>query len=292
MSKELRDRIQSILDKPLIDLETVDTISHADFYNNYIKKKRPVKIKNMMHDWGATKKWSLDYFEEIGKNMEAYISKGNIRQNETKWEYGNFLDYMEEIKKYDGEEDVTYLANLSILRLFPELAKDVDFSILSDKKIKDSMSIWIGPKGTITGFHQDRADNILAQVRGSKVWLLVDNKQSNLMYRSNKFEPGSILSEIDLENFDKDKYPLLQNADIYYVEIGPGELVFNPKNWWHCVYSTDTSISVNCMSYTPYDYVEGKLKSFTKITLHNLGLYGNNDCVCHYIDKNGKRIRR
>jgi lysine-specific demethylase 8 len=292
MSQELRDRIQNLLDKPLLDLETIDKISHEDFLKNYVKKHKPVKITNMMHDWSATKNWSLDYFEKIGQNKEAYISKGNIRQQETKWEFGNFVDYVKQIRHEQEQTDATYLSNIPIMKLFPELKNDVDFSMLSDHKIADSMSIWIGPKGTITGFHQDRADNILAQVKGSKVWLIVDNSQSEFMYRSNKFEPGSILSEIDLENFDRDKYPLFQKADVYFVEINEGDMVFNPKNSWHCVYSTDTSISVNCMSYSMYDYIEGKIKSFTKVKLHEMGLYGTKDCVCHFKDENGKRIRR
>ena len=109
MSQELRNRIQSLLDKPLLDLETIDYISHKDFLNNYIKKKKPVKITNMMNNWGATKKWSLDYFEEIGKNKEAYISKGNIRQQETKWEYGNFVDYVNQIRNAKDHKNITYL---------------------------------------------------------------------------------------------------------------------------------------------------------------------------------------
>lgn len=292
MSKELRQRIQSLLDKPLLELETVDNISSSDFYNDYIKKGVPVKMTNMMNDWKAVKTWSLDYFEEIGKDKETYISKGNIRQQETKWEYGSFLEYIQKIKGSSSEKELTYLSNLSIMKLFPELEKDVDFSILSDHKVKDSKSIWIGPKGTITGFHQDRADNILAQVKGSKVWLIVDNKQSDLMYESDKYEPGSILSEIDLENFEKEKYPLFQKADIYFVEIAEGEMVFNPKGFWHCVYSTDTSISVNCFSYSNLDFIGGKLKSFAQVKLHNMGLYRPNNCVCHYNDENGIRRRR
>ncbi|OIQ28530.1 MAG: hypothetical protein BM564_09010 [Bacteroidetes bacterium MedPE-SWsnd-G2] len=292
MSQELRQRIQALLDKPLLDLETVDNISHSDFYNNYVKKGKPVKMTNMMNDWEATKSWSLDYFEDIGKDKETYISKGNIRQQETKWEYGSFLEYIKKIKAPTSENEQTYLSNLSIMKLFPELENDVDFSILSDHKVKDSKSIWIGPKGTITGFHQDRADNILAQVKGSKVWLIVDNKQSHLMYESDKYEPGSILSEIDLENFDREKYPLFQEADIYFVEINEGDMVFNPKNFWHCVYSTDKSISVNCFSYSNLDYIGGKLKSFAQVKLHNMGLYRPKNCVCHYNDDNGVRRRR
>ncbi|TXE15638.1 hypothetical protein ES692_15730 [Psychroserpens burtonensis] len=111
------------------------------------------------------------------------------------------------------------------------------------------------------------------------------------MHVSKKFEPKIGLSEIDFDNYDKDKHPLIQNADIYYVVLGPGEMLFNPKNWWHCVYSTNASISVNCMSYTNYDFIEGKLKSNWKILLHKHGLYVK-DYVCHYIDDNGKRMRR
>lgn len=292
MSQELRNQIQSLLDKPLLDLEVTDRISHQDFYTNYVKKHKPVKITNMMNHWPAMDRWTLDFFEDIGTDKQAYVSKGNIRQQETKWEYGSFVDYIKQIKNSERKEDVTYLSNLSVMNLFPELKDDIDFSLLNDHKVKDSQSIWIGPKGTLTGFHQDRADNILAQIYGTKVWLIVDNKQSSYMYKSKKFEPGSVLSEIDMANYDRKRFPLLQEADIYYVEINPGDMVFNPKNSWHCVYSTSKSISVNCMSFSKSELLEEKLESFLKVNLHNMGLYANSDCVCHYYDEQGKRQRR
>jgi hypothetical protein len=111
------------------------------------------------------------------------------------------------------------------------------------------------------------------------------------MHLSKKSEPELELSEIDFDNYDREKHPLIQNADIYYAVLDRGEMLFNPKNWWHCIYSTNPSISVNCMSCTNYAFIEDKLKSNWKILLHKYRLYGK-DCVCHYIDDNGKRMRR
>ena len=100
MAKAIIDKVQGLLNQPLQDINTIEKIDHDDFFKNHIKKNKPVKITQMMDHWKATELWSLDYFEEIGKNKETYTYKGNIRQNETNWQYGAFQDYLNEIRKY------------------------------------------------------------------------------------------------------------------------------------------------------------------------------------------------
>lgn len=290
MHKSIINRVQNILNNTLVAINELEKISHDDFYQNHIKKNSPVKLTQMMDQWEASKLWSLDYFEKIGKDKETYMYRGNIRQNDTNWQFGAFQDYLNDIRNSDKSE--TYLGNMPIAKMFPELLEHVDFSLISNNTIRNSTSLWIGPPGTITGWHTDRlANNILALIEGRKLVFLVSPKENRKMYPSNKYEPGSRLSSINMENFNEVKHSLFKNATVFYTIIHPGEMLFIPQNWWHCVYGLDISISSNNFGFTPIDNFKMKVSELIKRKLHNMNLYGK-ECVCHYYDENGKRQRR
>ncbi len=244
----------------------------------------------MMDHWKATELWSLDYFEEIGKNKETYTYKGNIRQNDTNWQFGAFQDYLNEIRNTDTE---TYLGNMPIAQMFPELLEHVDFSLISKNTVRNSTSLWIGPAGTLTGWHTDRlANNILALIEGRKLVFLVSPKDSDRMYPSKKYEPGSRLSDVNMEDFDDVAHANFKDVQVQYTIIHPGEMLFIPQTWWHCVYGLDISISSNNFAFTPLDNFKMKSSELIKRKLHSVGLYGRKDCVCHYINDEGKRVKR
>ncbi len=293
MYQELLDRIQSYSDKPLKNIESIERISHEDFNNNYMKKNKPVVMTQMMNDWEATKSWSPQYFKEIGKDKETYMAKGNNFQEDTKWEYGSFLKSIEDIEEAERTgKKAGYLMNLSLVKMFPQLKEHVDFSLISNYKVRDSLSFWIGPGGTITSWHTDRlADNILAQIHGHKLVLLASPKDSKYMHKSSKYEPGSEISSVNLEDSKPEDFPLYKkHVQVQYVILEPGKMVFVPKKWWHCVYGLDLSISSNNFGFSAYDNFKMKANEFIRRKLHNAGLYGK-DCVCHYTDENGNRVR-
>ncbi|MEM5564863.1 cupin-like domain-containing protein [Psychroserpens sp. AS72] len=291
MEQDILKRVQSILNKDLKEINTIEKISHEGFYKNHIKKNTPVKLTKMMSHWKAMELWSLDYFEKVGKDKETFMYKGNIRQNDTNWQFGAFQDYLNEIRSTKTD---TYLGNMPIAKMFPELLEHVDFSLISNNTIRNSTSLWIGPPGTITGWHTDRlANNILALVEGRKLVFLVNPKESKSnMYPSDKYEPGSRLSDVNMENFDNDKHPNFKDANVMYTIINPGEMLFIPQTWWHCVYGLDVSISSNNFGFTPIDNFKMKSAELIKRKLHNAGLYSTKDCVCHYVNESGKRVKR
>jgi hypothetical protein len=292
MHNTIRSYVQDILNNPIEEIKEIDTITHQNFHNTYTNSNSPVVMTEMMANWPAKTKWDLDFFEKIGKDKQAFISKGNIRQGITDWEFGDFLSYIQEIKDYKINKSNAYLSNLSLLKLFPELANDVDFSLVSKYKKHNSTSFWIGPPGTITGWHTDRLnDNILAQVYGKKLVFLVSPDQNSKMPLSDKYEPGSKLCAVSMEDFDENNHKTFKDVKVKYALLEPHSMLFIPKNWWHCVYGIDISISSNNFGHTGIDHFRMKSSEIAKRQLHSLGLYGKN-CVCHYYDDNGKRQKR
>ena len=49
----------------LTEIERVKTISKEDFYNNFIKKQKPVVVEQLTSDWPAYAKWNLEYIKEV-----------------------------------------------------------------------------------------------------------------------------------------------------------------------------------------------------------------------------------
>ena len=48
----------------LTPIDVVENINREDFYQNYLKPRRPVVIKGLTRNWPARDKWSLDYMKE------------------------------------------------------------------------------------------------------------------------------------------------------------------------------------------------------------------------------------
>ena len=144
------------------------------------------------------------------------------------------MDYGDYIRRIADESDRLgsqpgYLSVFKLFRAFPQLKSDVDFSVLSRHKVKNTAAGWIGPAGTVTGYHLDWGDNVLAQICGRKEVRLVAPEDSKYMYPSNRFDQGTKLSQMDVDNFDEVRFPLFKKATEYRVVIHPGEMLFIPR---------------------------------------------------------------
>ena len=282
-------------------IERVTRISEEQFYKEYLLPKKPLVMTDMISHWGAMQKWSFDFFLQLQSEQEVHVEIGNVAQNTTDFRQENFSEFIARLSNDESEpnphetkpnanqkERTAYLSVCDIFSEFPELKADIDFRLLTKHKIKNYVFCWIGPKGTVSGYHTDWADNILAQIYGRKRVCLVAPEQSRYMYPSSKYETGSILSSVDANHYDEKKYPLFQKATQMATVINPGEIIFIPRGWWHHVESLDKSISVNNFGLNLKEVLLYDVPRKVKNILHNYGLYGR-ECTCHMI-QNGKKI--
>lgn len=275
------------------DVQTVSKISADDFLRKHIRPKQPLKMTGMMSDWPAMKKWSFEFFRDLKSDSTVHLEEGNVMQKSTEFRKETFSDYIK--KLIDEPEDAesgssAYLSVFKVFNEFPELREDVDFSILNQHKLKHSSVGWLGPAGTVTGYHIDWGDNILAQIHGRKCIHLASPADSPNMYVSKKFDQGTTISEVDLLNYDREKFPKFAGVKHTKVVLHPGEMLFIPRGWWHHVQSLDKSISVSNITYDLpgilFDAVPHRLKQM----VHNAGLW-KGDCTCHVL-REGKWVRK
>ncbi len=273
------------------EIDVVDKISPTDFLHKYIHKNRPLLMRQMMSEWGARQRWSLEFFHQMASDQQVLLEEGNVMQGETGFRSQSFKDFVGQLMQSKaGDGKTAYLSVFRLFDEFPELRKDVDFSLLDQHKIKSSTVGWIGPAGTVTGFHIDWGDNILAQIAGRKLLHLVAPAESAKMYPSKKFDQGTTISQVDLENYDAEKFPEFAEARKHRIVLQPGEMIFIPRGWWHHVRSLDVSISVSNIGYDLRGILFDAIPHRLKQKLHNAGLW-KCDCTCHVV-RDGKWCRK
>lgn len=275
-----------------VPVTRIKNISCSDFRKTYVNRSIPVVITDIMSDWKALKKWSFEFFGNLNYSHPLHIEIGNILQDQTAFEkqtIGNYIEKEIVDSNIGHSENKPYLSSFNIFHSFPDLEKDIDFSLLTSFNIKNIALIWIGPSGTITGFHTDWVDNLVAQIRGRKNFLLVSPDYNFQMYPSSKYDSRSKLSLINFKNYSSEQYPLFQEVKIFDATLNPGEMLFIPQGWWHHVEALEASITVNNFGLSIRDLLINESSEKIKAFLHEIGLFAYGNCTCHMHDK-GIRI--
>ncbi|WP_203258667.1 cupin-like domain-containing protein [Hyunsoonleella ulvae] len=263
-------------------VKEIFTIDANTFKSDYFSSKTPVLIKGHAKDWGATKKWNLDFFLDLQEDKDIYLLSENFIQDDNRYYQASLKDYIQKLKdaESNNKKITDYLTTLDIFNYFPHLKEDIDFSFFEKHTKVNDISAWIGPKGTISGFHADTANNVYAQIKGRKMFIICSPKHNQTMYPSKKHIYGAVASEVDINNFDANKYPEFEDNPFKIAILEPGDVLFVPQNWWHYVQSLDTSISISNFGYTKKEVFTLKLKERIIQSLHKRGFYKANNCFC------------
>lgn len=201
-------------------------------------------------------------------------------------------DYIDSLEQAPpAGEPVRYLQAYHLGAHVPGVYDEIDFPHLEASSWRLIKRIWFGPSGTVTGYHDDLADNQLSQIRGRKLVKLISPAQAQCVYRLDaKYDPNGHPCEVDADNWDKQRHPKFAEAEGLYVVLGPGDSVFMPGGWFHYVRALDASLSVNCLGYTPKQLMVDKVGDQIRRTIHNT-VRRRADCTCH-MWQDGKRIAR
>jgi lysine-specific demethylase 8 len=141
-----------------------------------------------------------------------------------------------------------YLKQWPLFRHIPALRDDVGslrpYMALPGKPTPSTEELlFFAAAGAFSVIHFDDYDNLNAQIWGKKKFYLFAPEQGKNL--SPYWKGGMYnFSPVGIENADLTDYPLAARVRGLQCTVGPGDLIYIPPRWWHCVQSLTTSISM------------------------------------------------
>lgn len=204
-------------------------------------RNQPLILEGFGAEWRAVKLWSPAYLAEIAGDIEVRPSVG---LPDTGMPYSlHDKDYRRTMTvrafvELMGSGDRCYIDQLPVEHL-PGLTQDYDFSAIASGK--KAVSIWIGAN-TRSGLHFDYADNLFAQLHGTKRVLMAAPEEA---YNLHLFPDSHTKSQVAPEHPDLALYPRFARAVMMQGLLEPGDILFVPRGWWHYLASSESSISLS-----------------------------------------------
>jgi hypothetical protein len=237
---------------PSIDVKNLTIEKFIKLTNNFTT---PLVVKNFLKDSVAVKKWDLDFFaNKYGDTKLPVIENADINEHKNyinsktpeKYKYITMKEFTDSIKQ--GKK--VYINNVS--RIFgehPELLNDLDLGKIkkyTGEDIKDEVHItnlFFGGKGTGTSLHCSITGNFFYNIKGKKLWYLIDPKYTKylrpILSRTGLFA----VSLLDICTSKQGDYPL--SIPRYEVLLEEGDMLFNPPWYWHAI-TNKTDYTIAC----------------------------------------------
>ena len=210
--------------------ETIESLSTKIFFDNFVKTKTPILMRNEAKEFSAFNKWSDKYLydktmshdENYQVNVET-VKKESRDQQVERIEFTKFLDVYKKNDYYMVTSIPEFLkADIQI----PNVLQCGQASSTLQKTV-----LWFSSGGTKSVTHTDDYENILCLLSGRKNVILVDTyKYSDIVGNIIDIPDGSY-SSMDVDSVDFNKYKGIENIEYYNVELNAGDCLYIPLRW-------------------------------------------------------------
>lgn len=222
-------------------------LSRRELFTRFVGPRAPVVLAGLVAEWPAVQLWSLEALASTHPDVTvttARLAEGVVVMDRRR----GLLQGPERLAAFlaalrSGARDRYMMAPLD--ELPAALRRDIPTPSHLDGTTVQSAKLWIGSAGTVSGLHFDLADNLHAQVSGRKRFTLVAPAQSACVYPNSFFDGVPNGCRVDVERPDYARYPRLREVETFVAELGPGDVIYLPRGWWHHVRTLETGISVN-----------------------------------------------
>lgn len=277
----------------LTEIERVKTISKEEFYNNYVKKQKPLVIEQLTQDWPAYSKWKLLYIKEIAgdKTVPLYDDrpvsyKDGFNEAHAKMKMADYIDLL-------LEEPTNYRIFLyNLMKEVPALSNDFRWPNIGLHLVKQLPMLFFGGENSRVFMHYDiDYSNILHfHFHGKKRCVLFAPSETPYLYKV----PHALISREDI-NFDDpdfEKWPALKKAKGLVAELNHGEMLYMPEGYWHYMKYVTPGFSMSLRAFPR------KIENISK-AVYNIFIMRNFDNLMRkwkgqkWIDyKNNEAIKR
>ncbi|CAL9064525.1 unnamed protein product [Musa banksii] len=246
------------------DIERKKSLTLEEFQSEY-DGKRPVLLTELAYTWPARTKWMVDQLSLNYGDVAFRISQRSSKKITMK--FRDYISYME----VQHDEDPLYIFDEKFGEVAPSLLDDYSvpylfqedfFDVLDPDKRPAFRWLIIGPERSGASWHVDPAltsawNTLLV---GRKRWALYPPGRvpAGVTVHVNE-EDGDINIETPTSlQWWLDVYPQLADHDkpLECTQL-PGETIFLPTGWWHCVLNLETTVAItqNFVNKTNFEFV-------------------------------------
>ncbi|NVJ05764.1 cupin-like domain-containing protein [Myxococcus sp. AM001] len=227
------------------------------FYERIEANNKPVILTDAMKGWPAAERWTFDYFATKYRDVSVPVEWLQYNAKDTggvervgRVRKMSMQEYVDTLKA-KGDETPGYLIGNDLFRTLPELHKDVRFDEYAVQRKLTEQLFFMGPRGTFTQLHLDRAHNLHAVMVGRKQWQLYSPRRDAELRPAKLSHPWSVVSTHDLtpHGGKSDQLPGGLAPDYDFV-LEAGEILYLPYGWWHRVYTVEDAIATNYWWWT------------------------------------------
>lgn len=251
----------------MLELQPVDRrsgLTRDSFAREYLLPMKPVVFTDLMAEWPARHRWTIEHFKENYGHLRVPVVSNNYSKPGKGYmtpdrviPFREFLEILE-----SGPNDLRiFLWN--IFRVAPELRQDFRIPDIMDGFVDELPFMFFGGEGSHVALHFDidMSNVFLNQIHGRKRVVLFPADQSRNLYQ----HPFTVASYVDLNRPDYEKYPALAKAKGFEVMLQPGESLFMPSGYWHYIEYTDGGYSISLRSFDSYP---ARMRGLANIARH------------------------
>lgn len=218
----------------LTEIERVGTISKRDFYENYVKKQKPVVIEKLTEDWPAYKKWNFEYIRSLAGEQVVPLYDDRPVSGDDKFNEAHAEMKMTEYIDLLNSKPTNYRIFLyNLVQKVPRLKDDFRWPDIGLNLIRQLPMLFFGGTNSKVFIHYDiDYSNILHfHFHGTKRVILFSPEETPYLYKV----PHALISreDIDFDDPDFGKFPALEKAHGLVTTLNHGEMLYMPEGYWH-----------------------------------------------------------
>jgi Cupin-like domain len=158
-------------------LERVSNISAEGFLKQLYSTNTPVILTDIAADWPAIGKWNLEYLDKHFGQYEITYQYRELDGDHRNALFNNqrrspLSEYITNIADNQNSRNYYLVAQDRLLKrmAFRPLLDDIilDHPIFDASSAKKHLSLWMGPKGSVTPMHRDRCNVFFCTDFGSE----------------------------------------------------------------------------------------------------------------------------
>jgi len=234
------------LSKENISVCSYDKVSVKEFVTRFERPNIPALIRGCANKWKCFGKWNPQFFEKEYSKTHFHVGGYSMRMD-------RYIRYMREC----CDDQTLYLFDKKFHEAAPILGKEYvvpkyfsskrDLFSLLDNRRPDYKWLIMGPKRSGSTFHKDPNGTSAwnACIHGLKKWILIPPNTLPCGVHAS-VDGVDVTSPVSLVEWFINFYHQLDDLGVNVIECiqHPGDIIFVPCGWWHCVLNVKESIAI------------------------------------------------